>query len=158
MVELVVLGPVQLALPASWERASEASLVAPRRSFADLPTLSELRGFQPNVYIQLSALTGPARLDDLVETAAIARRGALPQLRMLDQRERTVAGAPAVEHVFTFEAPPTAVPVQQAQVLFLTGATACTLTFTSLPGFFEEDRRQFDDLLDSVQLREEAAR
>lgn len=153
-----MVGPLELRLPSSWTRI-DAITFGSRRSFSDIPALSEIRGFVHNFVVHHSPVEPSTTLADLLvgydqELASPL----LGQLHTISRRDRTVAhGLSSHEHIFTFEHLELSVAVQQAHVLFVAESTRFMLTFTSLPGFFDDDRRAFDEVLETLCIHTEAA-
>ncbi len=146
-------GALSLDLPEQWDDRSIYTFVAPEQSMgAGLPTMAKTQGFRPNVVVTREGKGKYERLDAYAKDQLAASQKQLPQMKVLQEGPTQVAGVEALSRTFTFVVPQQNATVQQVQVFALHGAWIYTLTFSTLPQFFSEHEKMFNDVLGKVSF------
>ena len=144
-------GTLALNLPDTWDDRSIYTYVAPEQNVsAGMPTMNKTQGFRPNVVVTRESRGKYERLDAYAKDQLAASQKQLPQMKVVSEDPSTVGGQPAICRVFTFVAPPQNVTVQQMQTFVLIGDWIYTLTFSTLPSHFNEQKKMFDKIVGDV--------
>jgi len=146
-------GALSLDLPAAWDDHSVYTFVAPEQSMgAGLPTMAKTQGFRPNVVVTREGKGKYERLDAYAKEQLGASQKALPQMKVLSEDSGTTGGIASISRVFTFVVPNQNATVQQVQIFVMHGAWIYTMTFSTLPQFYAEHRKLFDDVSDKIHF------
>jgi hypothetical protein len=140
-------GSVSLDLPAQWDDHSVYTFVAPEQSMsAGLPTMAKQQGFRPNVVVTREAKGKYERLDAYAKDQLSASSKALPQLKVVSEEAGMTGGIASISRVFTFVVPNQNATVQQLQIFAMHGPWVYTVTFSTLPQFYAEHKKLFDQV------------
>lgn len=141
-------GTITLQLPDSWDDRSIYTFVAPEQSAASgLPTMNNQQGFRPNVVVTREARGKYERLDAYTKDQLAASQKELPNMKIVSEEPTKVGDFQGITRVFTFIAKPHNVAVQQMQSFVLVGDHIYTLTFSTLPSHFDQQKAMFDKIV-----------
>ena len=148
-------GSIAMTLPDDWNDRSIYTFVAPEQQMgAGLPTMAKTQGFRPNVVVTREPKGRYEKVDAYAKDQLTAqkRTAEMKNLTVVHEESITVSGSPALQRNVTFVVEQQSATVQQLQVFVLHGAWIYTLTFSTLPAHFNEQRKAFDAVVAGIKL------